>query len=196
MRSRDIFLTGTAAGVVVGGLTWFIMRKRAEVGEVAPVHVGELFPRVTGTTLSGERLTVPDDLLGRVAVLILADNYGARFEADEWADLVRARFGERDDLAVLQIPVIGGVGPVMQRMIDAAMVRGTPSTLHRHVLTLYGDLQTFRKQLGMTGRPQAHVVVLGRTGRIAWMAQGSPTDERRAEIETILSDHGVEGIAG
>lgn len=193
MKSRDLLLASTAAGVVLGGVSWWLVRKITDVGEVSPIRLGEAFPTMTGATLEGQPLTIPDDLIGQVALLMLGDNYAARFQVAEWADHVASHVGVQSGLAYYQVALINGIGPVMRRIIDAAMVRGTPSATHSHVLTIYGDLRAERRRLEMTGAPQAYLFLLGRTGRVAWRMTGPMTEERRRELDEALAAQGIAG---
>lgn len=194
MKSRDLLLASTAAGVVLGGLSWWLVRKITAVGEVCPIRLGEAFPTLTGATLDGLPLTVPDDLVGQVGLLIMADNYAARFQVTEWADYVMSHVGDHPGFAYYQVALISGIGTVMRRVIDAAMVRGTPPAVQSHVLTVYGDLRAVRGQLEMTGAPQAYLVLLGRTGRIAWRTEGALTKAHRHALDEALASHGIVGV--
>ena len=62
MKPRNVLLLSTAAGVALGGLTWYVTQRMTEAGEVTPMYPGETFPTLTGTTLAGETLTLPEAL--------------------------------------------------------------------------------------------------------------------------------------
>lgn len=194
MKPRNVLLTSTAAGIALGGLAWYVAHRLTEVGEVEPLHTGEVFPTMTGTTLSGETLTLPDVLTGRIGLLILADHYAARFEVEQWASYAMDTYGEQPELALYEVPLISGVGPLMRKVIDAAMVRGTPAGTQSHVMTVYGDLRVLKKRLQIGGRPRAYVVLLGRTGRLIWRAEGELTQEKRAELDEALAAQGIESV--
>ncbi|HEY3377982.1 MAG TPA: hypothetical protein VGL77_10875 [Armatimonadota bacterium] len=192
MKPRDVLLASTAAGLALGGLTWLATRLFTDVGPVEPVHIGDRLPEMTGATLAGTVLHLPHDLVGRVAVLMLGDKYDARYEVADWAHAVAAIAGECDDLAYFQVALISGVGPVMRKVIDTAMVRGTEPAERGHVLTVYGDLRELRKRLALSGRPHATVLVLGRTGRIAWRGEGGVSAERRDALAAALQAQGID----
>ena len=193
MRSRNLLVAAAAAvvGALVSGAVVAAMRRMSEPGDVAPLHAGEAFPSMTGNLLTGERFTVPENLLGKVSVLIGGWDYAARFEVEAWANALLAAYGERPDLAIREVPFIDNVGPVMRRVIDTAMTRDTPPETHSRVLTIYGDLRWLRKRLAVTDPRQAYVYVIGRTGRLAWQTAGPPTPEQLAILREILADHGI-----
>jgi hypothetical protein len=189
-------MAGAVAGVAVGTLAWMALRRVTDVGPVERLEVGDRFPTMRGRTLAGDPLTIPDDLLGSVSVLIMANRYSARDEVEAWATHLATAFGDRPDLRYLQVPMIGGVGPVMQRMIDRAMVRGTPQAAHAHVVTVYDDMRVRFKQLGITDLPQAYLFVLDTNGRIAWHAEGALTPSGETGLGDVLRGLGIGGEGG
>jgi hypothetical protein len=189
MKARNIALATAAAGIALGSLGVMVWRKLSE-GEVGePLRAGMPFPTVRGITLAGRPVVIPDDLHGRVTVLVLGFDYAARFETAGWAEHL-ATYGDRPDLAYFQVAMISEVGPIMRRVIDRAMIRGTTPDVRAHVLTAYGDFVSLRKRLGVVG-PHACTVVLGRTGVIGWLVLGAPTPEQRAALDTALTMQGI-----
>lgn len=193
MKDRDKFIAGILAGAVVGGVGWLITRQREKTAiSSAPLNVGEPFPSVMGTTLTGEALRLPDDLAGGVSLLIIGFDYAARFQVTDWARHVTERYGEQPNLRILQVAAIGFMGPLLRAVTDAAMERGTPEWAKQQVVTLYGDLRELRRRLLVDGgRDQAYLVLLGRTGRVAWKAMGPMSDEREALLDATLADQGI-----
>ncbi len=173
MKKRDMFLVGAATGMVVGGLTWFFTRQLTQPTDVVPLSDGEPFPSVSGTLLSGEPMTVPDDLAGSVAVLLLGWEYGARFEIEDWSRLLQEQYQAYDGLRVLILPMISGVGRVMHTLIDSAMMCGTPAAEHSRVLTIYGDLRALRRRLNVSLPHLTQIFLLGRTGPCSLAQRGS-----------------------
>ncbi|HEX2952035.1 MAG TPA: hypothetical protein VHV83_21075 [Armatimonadota bacterium] len=179
-----------------GGITWLLTQKYTDVGPVELIHLGEEFPTITGMTLAGQSLTIPDEFAGRVVLLMMADSYGARAQIEEWANYVTMRYADLPDLSYYQVALISGIGTIMRHAIDAAMVRGTPESVHSHVLTVYGDLRGVRRRLGMSGLPQAYLYVLGRTGRVAWRLKGQLDEESKIKLDEALVNQGIESKEG
>ena len=191
MKKRDMFLAGAATGMVVGGLTWLITRQLAEPTEVVPLSDGEPFPSVSGMLLSGEPMTVPDDLAGSVGVLLLGWDYSARFEIDAWSQFLKEHYQAFPGLRTIIMPMISGVGRLMRAVIDSAMVRGIPEEELGHVLTIYGDLRALRARLNVANARRAQLFLLGRTGRVAWRSEGPPSEERMSALREALAAQGV-----
>src|SRR5690606_13042466 len=126
MKSRDVVLASTAAGLALSGAVWLLTRKFTDVHGVEAVQLGDRLPAMTGTTLSGHTLTMPDDIVGEVAVLIIADDYEARAQVEQWVGHLLAQYAHFPALCVYQVALISGIGPIMRKVIDAVMQPATP----------------------------------------------------------------------
>ena len=99
--------------------------------------VGEPFPSVQAKTLDERALTLPADLAGRPAVLLVGYDQDAQFDADRWLlGLLQAEI----DAAIYEVPTIpGAVGSVFGETINEGMRSGIPSEDWGVVATAYGD---------------------------------------------------------
>lgn len=127
---------------------------------------GEPFPSVTGDSLEGKPVTVPDSFEGREAVLLIGYDQDAQFDADRWLyGLLQADL----DVALLEMPTIPGLFPrVLSGTIDSGMRSGIPQEDWQSVVTLYGsDAETIERFTGSGGR-NMRVLLLDRNGKVAW----------------------------
>jgi hypothetical protein len=129
--------------------------------------LGERFPTATGEALSGDPYTLPDDLLGAPAVLILGYEMDAQFDADRWFfGLLQAEL----DCAILEVPTIRGLVPSwISSRIDDGMRSGIPSEDWAAVVTLYGAAAT--DVVALTGNEKGRnvrVALLDSEGTVRW----------------------------
>jgi len=131
------------------------------------VPVGETFPRVVGEGLDGTSRTLPDDLDGKPAVLLVGYVQGAQFDLDRW---ILGLMQAETPVAILEGPTIEGLVPTMiSGWIDSGMRQGIPEEDWPSVVTVYGS--EARKIVERTGddRPRnGRVFLLDRTGRVVW----------------------------
>ena len=131
------------------------------------VPLGERFPTVTGEALSGETVTLPDDVAGAPAVLLVGYVQEAQFDADRWLfGLLQAR----TPVALREVPTIPGLmARAAGGFIDEGMRGGIPHEDWRAVITLYGggaaDVAAFT---GNTRSSNMRVLLLDADGRVAW----------------------------
>jgi hypothetical protein len=135
-----------------------------------------MFPTVTGTTLAGNRRTIPDDLGGQIVLVVIAFDRRAQAMIDSWLDPLSRRMPPERELAVIEVPMIDSpFWRTLGRMIDAGMRSGIPPDRHDYVMTYYGNADAFRRILAMDDRTLAYLYLLDREGRIRWEARGSAT---------------------
>lgn len=140
------------------------------------------FPGVLGYALSGEIVRLPDDVVGRPVVLLVAYRRVAQLDIDRWLKALRLAAPEVEAYEVPTIP-----SPVCRPQagwIDAGMRSGVPREQWRNVVTVYGDGAAVRDFIGEAPRPVAHVVLLDDAGVVRWLdARG-------------FSEAGLEGLLG
>lgn len=127
--------------------------------------MGKTLPTLDGTTLSGRRLPLPADARGKLTFLVLGFSYDARWDVGSWIAAFRDRFGQYPDVTFFEVPVIGSIYRWFAPMIEAGMRRGTPRELYDHVVTVYGDQNALREQLGALSPSGTWVYLMDGDGR-------------------------------
>ncbi len=130
--------------------------------------VGEIFPTVTGTALTGDTVTVPDAFKGQKVILVVAYDMDTQFDIDRWgigfftADLALP--------PVYELPTIPGLLPsLFAGRIDQGMRKGIPEESWKDVITVYGDDGGKIEQWTGTENPRnARVILLDETGKVVW----------------------------
>jgi len=148
---------------------------------------GERFPTVTGQSLEKEPLTLPDDLAGEPAVILVGYKQRTQFDIDRWllglldAD-VRAR--------ILEVPTIPGLAPtVASKWIDDGMRSGIPKEDWGAVVTLYGSSATpVVKFTGNENGRLTRVLVLDARGEVVWFDDAGYSPRKALEVRTVVND--------
>jgi hypothetical protein len=127
---------------------------------------GEMFPSVTGTSLSGAPVALPDVGHGSPLLLLVGYDQDAQFDLDRWL-LALDQVGWR--VTTFEVPTLPGLFPrLLAGTIDSGMRRGIPAEDWASVVTVYGDaarLAAFTgDEDGLTGR----VLLLDGTGKVAF----------------------------
>lgn len=128
--------------------------------------VDKPFPKVTGKGLDGKAWTLPDDLAGKPALLLIGYKQASQFDIDRWM-LALGQLGTPVD--VYEVPTIRGLMPgLFAKQIDDGMRRGIPEELWKAVITVYGDAGAIEEFTGKANPMPARVVLLNKEGRVAW----------------------------
>ena len=127
--------------------------------------VGQVFPSVTGESLSGEKVSLPPS--DRATILLIGYVQKAQFDADRWIyGLLQAQIAAR----IIELPTIPGIFPsVLSGSIDSGMKSGIPSEDWASVVTVYGSgAGTIVEFTGNETPRNIRVVLLDSAGRVRW----------------------------
>ena len=107
---------------------------------------GEIFPTVTGNSLSGKKWNLPKDFSSKKTLLLIGYKQNTQFDIDRWLIGLNARNVKVD---LYEIPTVSGLIPYMiSDKIDSGMKSGIPEKLWPIVITVYEDAD---KIIGFTG---------------------------------------------
>ena len=87
--------------------------------------------------------------------------------------------------------MISGGYKFMKLIIDGGMRGGLPEFKHKHVVTMYGDVESYKETLGIDPA-SGHAFLLDREGIIRWQDQGfssaATLDSLFAATEALLKN--------
>jgi len=126
--------------------------------------VDQIFPSVTGNTLSDMEVNMPQEFLGQKTLLLIGYRQNAQFDIDRWLiglDMTQTKVN------VFEIPAIQGFFPgLFSNQIDEGMRRGIPDELWSIVITVYKDGDTIQQFTGNEKPNNARVVLLDEAGKV------------------------------
>lgn len=126
--------------------------------------VGESFPQVEGNSLSGKKWSLPQDLQGKPAILLVGFIQKSQFDIDRWLiGLEQYKFKGN----VFEVPAIQGFFPrIFERSIDEGMREGIPENLWKVVITVYEDGEQIHQWSGNQYPLNARVILLDQSGKV------------------------------
>jgi len=181
-----------AAIVVLTSAATVLPATPAFSGEPAParpVAVGEAFPKLEGTFLSGRKAILPDAAAGKVALVMLGFTYKSRFAVEVWAGRFRSAWGGDPRVTLFEVPILDGAARLARWFIDGGMRSGTPKELHENVITVYGGVDRWKTVMGFarTGADDAYLALLDREGRVVWLHHGEPQEQAFAALKAAVA---------
>jgi hypothetical protein len=127
---------------------------------------GQAFPSVTGQNLEKELMTLPDDLKGEMALLLIGYKQDSQFDIDRWLiglDMTQTQ------VSVFEVPTIQGLFPRMfSTFIDNGMRSGIPKPLWKGVVTVYKDGEKVQAFTGNEKPNNTRVVLLNAQGKVIY----------------------------
>jgi len=140
----------------------------------AQANLGKKFPEVKAKTLAGQETTIPDDAAGKVTLICVAFLRESQTQLDSWLNPFYEKFGKREDIMFYEVPMISGGYKFMKLIIDGGMRGGLPEFKHKHVVTMYGDVESYKDALDIDPS-SGHAFLLDRKGVIRWQEKGFST---------------------
>lgn len=152
-----------------------------EVKKMDEKNIGKKFPNVTSDSLAGSKESIPETCRGKVALVTVAFMRESQEQLDSWLNPFYKKFGESEKYTFYEIPMISSGYKFMKPIIDGGMRGGLPAFKHKHVITMYGDVQQYLKALNLDPR-YGYAFLLDREGVIRFQAQGFASEQILQEL--------------
>jgi hypothetical protein len=147
------------------------------------------FPTLHARDLEQKSYSVPDELPGRLRVILLPFKQWQQILVGQWEDALAPAFEGRDDVTVWEVPALGAVWKPVRGYIDGGMRGGIPDVVvRRHTLTSYGELDAIRAGLGISDRDTAYAFLLDALGEVVWCDSGEPDPAKVAAFAAALAE--------
>jgi len=149
--------------------------------ETANPNIGKRFPEVKDDSLANTPVTLPDSARGKVTLITIAFLRESQSQLDSWLDPFFEKYGSNPKYTFYEVPMLSRGYKFMRFMIDGGMRAGIPQAKHKNVVTMYGDIEKYMKELSLDLR-YGYAFLLDREGVIRWQGQGYATPETRKEL--------------
>jgi hypothetical protein len=133
-------------------------------------------PTTHGTTFAGNQVTLPDDLHGRVGVLVIGFSKNSGDVCKGWGQRLAGSYGDSRDVMYYQMPVLEGVPKLIRGMVVKGIKSGVPETEQPHFLPTFSDETEWRKVARYANADDAYVLVVDGEGRVRWQTSGKVSD--------------------
>lgn len=182
-----------AAGtcVVIGLSLWIVGGCRHQtlgIREDAVHARTPYFPRISSENLNKEPITLPDDLKGQPALLLIAYRQHQQEYVNTWLGHLDTIEEEIPGVRVLELPTISsGKWGWMAGFIDGGMRSGIPDPAARgRTVTLYTDVSLFNQALMIDETDTIHAVLLDQNSRVVARVDGDFSDEKLLQLSDQL----------
>ena len=159
--------------------------RRDGMTEQANPNIGKRFPEVTAESLAKTRESIPESAKGKVTLVVVAFLQQSQPQLDSWLGPFAERFGGKDGFTFYEVPMISSGYRFMRIIIDSGMRGGIPREKHKNVVTMYGDVEKYMKELNLEAR-FGYAFLLDKEGIIRWQGQGFATPESLKELFELV----------
>ncbi len=171
---KNIFLFSIIVGVMgTGTVSTFAEQNKL----TEPSVIGIKFPTLTAESLAGNKVTLPDSVKGKVALVVLSFKRESQSQNDSWLLPFEKEFGTREEYFFYEVPMIRRRYIVMAPLIDSGMRAAIPSEKHKNIITYYGSIDPYKQALKIDDIYLGYAYLLDREGIIRWQGQGTANAE-------------------
>jgi ATP10 protein len=170
------------------------MKFRRAIGVVAAAFcllislnaAAQRFPRLQEENLNGQPVVLPDAASGKVAVLIFGFSRASQKATESWMKRLQTDFGKASGLELYQLPVLEAAPRFVRGMIVSGIRKGVPENQRANFVPVMHQEDELKKLVGYKQEDDAYVVVLDRSGKVAFQAHGASADAGYAEFRPRL----------
>jgi hypothetical protein len=150
-----------------------------------PAGPSVYFPQITAKNLNNKEITLPDDLAGEPALVLVAFQQRQQINVNTWLDQLELIESSIEGVRVIETPTISGKKwGWMAGFIDGGMRSGIPDVEARaRTITLYTDVGTFRQALGLENENTIYSVLLDEQGIVVDIVEG---DFEQAKLDQLV----------
>ncbi len=148
----------------------------------------ERFPRITGTTLEGENVVIPDNFLGQRMVYLIGLTEPSRHDVGKWETALEA-LDPALRPRVIVIPVYTGMFARLEsHFVNAGMRAGTPREQWKQVVTIAEGSSDFIQKLGLKKDDLAKVFLVDENGRVMYHTDEGYSNDRLERMKRALEE--------
>ena len=133
-------------------------------------------PVAHGTTFAGTQVTLPDDLRGRVGVLVLGFSKSSGDVCKGWGQRLASSYQTSSGVMYYQMPVLESVPKLIRGMVVKSIKSGVPESEQVHFMPMFSDEAAWRKIVRYANADDAYVLVIDGDGKVRWQTSGKVTD--------------------
>jgi hypothetical protein len=159
------------------------------MGSVAGQAQGARIPATHGTSFAGAQVTLPDDLRGRVGVLVLGFSKSSGDVCKGWGQRLAESYRDSREVTYYQMPVLESVPKFIRAVVVKSIKSGVPAAEQPHFLPTFSDQAAWQQIAHYGNSDDAYVLVVDGEGRVRWQTSGKVTDAGFAvlkqQVETV-----------
>jgi len=140
-------------------------------------------PTTHGMTFASNEVTLPDDLRGRVGVLVIGFSKASSAGSTAWGKRLALDYRDSTTVVYYQMPVLASVPSLVRPMVIHSIKSSVPAGEQARFVPVL-DHETEWRALVHYGAPDdTYLVVVDGKGEVAWQMHGPVTDAAYAALK-------------
>ena len=154
---------------------------------VATVLAAQDLPKIEGESLAGHHVALPDAVSGRVAVLVLGFSKASKTPTSAWGQRIETDFAGTAGFVLYQLPVLEDVPGFIRGMVISNIKKGVPEERRGYFVPVLHGESDLKKFVNYRESDDAYLILLDRSGKIAFQIDGALTEPSYAELHQRIS---------
>jgi hypothetical protein len=140
-------------------------------------------PTTHGTSFGGGQVTLPDDLRGRVGVLVLGFSKSSGDVCKGWGERLEQSYQSSREVMFYQMPVLESAPKFVRGMVLKSMRSGVPEAMQAHFMPVFSGESEWKKVARFANADDAYVLVVDGEGKVRWQTSGKVTEAGFAALK-------------
>jgi predicted transcriptional regulator len=143
----------------------------------------DALPRVSGETLSGNAVILPDAAKGKAAVLIISFSRAAQEQTRLWGEKLKK---ELPNTATYQVLELEDVPRLFRGFVKSSIRKSIPKESHDRFILLFEGQDALKKVANYQAADEAYVLLLDANGNVVWREHGAVDEKKVAGLRQQL----------
>ncbi len=154
------------------------------------------FPEISGETLTGESVKIPETTNGKMTILGIAFSKKAEEDLRSWFEPAYTKFISPPKVSFIPedpwegnlyfIPMLQGLAKTVSGKVEKELKEGIDPKLHEYIMMYKGSVKEYKDELDMKYSSTPYFFVLDEEGSILYRTEGSYADSKMEELESYL----------
>ncbi len=147
---------------------------------------GAQLPHVTTETLAGNKIDLPSEIDGSLAVLCIGFTHGSQAQTSSWSKNLQPELSNHRGVVFYSVAVLQDVPRLVRPMVVHSIKSGVPAAKYSHFLLVYKDEKELKEAAGFGPEDDAYLVVIDKAGTIQYKGHGPPSAAAIRELANHL----------
>jgi len=149
-----------------------------------------VFPSIPSYALDKNKVTLPNDLVGQLNLLLISFQPEQQKQIDTWMPLAQALQHTNFNFRWYRLPVTEHENFVFRWWENSSMrSEETDPETWPWIVPLYTDKTQFRNTLQIPNEKNIVALLVDKQGRVLWRASGALTQDQRASLTAAVAAH-------
>ena len=150
------------------------------------------FPKVEATSLAKAHFQIPKDFAGELNLVILSFAREQQQDVDSWLPAAQQLESQHPKLRYYELPTTTRENLLYRWWLSSSLrSNNTDVALQSRTLPLYVNKREFRRALKIRNEKQIVTLLVDRSGRILWRADGEFTADKNQSLTEALATNGM-----